>query len=109
MVTSDAVEARAAAERFGFPVVIKADGLAAGKGVVIANSRDEAMAAIQGMLGGSLGDAGRRLVIEQYIRGEEMTYLVLSTRKVNSREPTYSVKLFSTASFSALLKKSRAR
>src|SRR2546421_5601956 len=78
VVTADAAEARAAAARFGFPVVIKADGLAAGKGVVIAHSNEEAIGAIQSMLAGSLGDAGRRLVIEQFIPGEEMTFMVFA-------------------------------
>ena len=60
------------------PIVIKADGLAAGKGVVIAQSRSEAFAAIQSMLSGdSFGDAGRRVVIEEFLRGEEASFIVM--------------------------------
>ena len=57
-------EARAALDRFGFPVVLKADGLAAGKGVIIAQDRAEAEAAISQLKS--------RLVIEEFLRGEEV-------------------------------------
>jgi len=62
----------------GAPIVIKADGLAAGKGVVVAQSVDEAQAAIGAMLGdGSLGSAGARVVIEDFLEGEEASFIVL--------------------------------
>jgi phosphoribosylamine---glycine ligase len=62
-------EARAALDRFGFPVVLKADGLAAGKGVVIAQDAAEAKAA--------LGQLKGRLVIEEFLRGEEVSFIAL--------------------------------
>ena len=59
-------------ERLQFPIVIKADGLALGKGVVIAESREEARAAINEMMNeGRFGEAGRRIVIEEFLRGSE--------------------------------------
>ena len=72
-------EALAALDRFGCPVVLKADGLAAGKGVIIANTRAEAEAAIHGLLSGELvGKAGARLVVEEFLTGEEVSFIVLS-------------------------------
>jgi phosphoribosylamine--glycine ligase len=63
----------------GAPIVIKADGLAAGKGVVVAQTLDEAEAALQAMLGGdSLGAAGHRVVIEEFLVGEEASYIVVA-------------------------------
>ncbi len=60
------------------PIVIKADGLAAGKGVVVATSREEAHAAVDGMLpGGKVGQAGARLVIEEFLEGEEASFIVM--------------------------------
>lgn len=62
----------------GFPIVIKADGLAAGKGVIIAQNQDEADAAIDDMLAGNMfGDAGSRVVIEEFLRGEEASFIVM--------------------------------
>jgi phosphoribosylamine--glycine ligase len=64
---------------FGFPVVLKADGLAAGKGVVIANDRAEAESAIAAaMTEQRFGDAGSRLVIEEHLTGPEISFFVLS-------------------------------
>ncbi|MGB7406218.1 MAG: phosphoribosylamine--glycine ligase [Pacificimonas sp.] len=60
------------------PFVIKADGLAAGKGVVIAETRAEAEAAIDEMLGGRFGDAGAELVVEEFLEGEEASFFALS-------------------------------
>ena len=60
------------------PYVIKADGLAAGKGVVIAESRAEADAAVTDMLGGRFGSAGARVVIEEFMHGEEASLFALS-------------------------------
>ncbi len=69
-------------DRFGFPVALKADGLAAGKGVVLAKDKREALATGRKMLAGKLvGEAGRRLVIEQFLRGEEVSFIVLSDGK----------------------------
>jgi phosphoribosylamine---glycine ligase len=69
-------------DRLGIPVVIKADGLAAGKGVVIAQTRDEAIAAVTGMLRGNMfGDAGSRVVIEEFLTGEEASFLALTDGK----------------------------
>ncbi len=65
-------------ESFGFPVVIKADGLAAGKGVVIAQTREEAETAIREMLDdGRFGEAGSEVVIEEFLEGEEASVFAL--------------------------------
>lgn len=62
----------------GFPVVIKADGLAAGKGVIIAQDQAEADATIEDMLAGNkFGDAGSRVVIEEFLKGEEASFIVM--------------------------------
>jgi phosphoribosylamine---glycine ligase len=61
----------------GVPIVIKADGLAAGKGVVVAQSLPEAESAIDMILGGGLGEAGAELVIEEFLAGEEASFFVL--------------------------------
>jgi phosphoribosylamine---glycine ligase len=64
---------------FHMPVVVKADGLAAGKGVVICKSKEEASAAAAEMLSGKmLGEAGARVVLEECLKGEELSFLVLS-------------------------------
>jgi len=79
VVAEDVVSARAALDRFGYPVVLKADGLAAGKGVVVAKDRGEAQSTIEAMFSGALvGDAGSRVVIEQFLPGTEVSLLVLS-------------------------------
>jgi phosphoribosylamine--glycine ligase len=75
-------EAMKALDCFGCPVVLKADGLAAGKGVVVANTRAEAEAAVRGLLSGALvGSAGSRLVIEEFLAGEEVSFIVLADGK----------------------------
>jgi len=75
---SDSAEAHAYVDERNAPIVVKADGLAAGKGVVVAASRDEAHVAIDDMLvGHSLGDAGARVVIEDYLAGEEASFIVM--------------------------------
>lgn len=72
-------EVREALKLFHMPVVVKADGLAAGKGVVIANSKEDAQRVAEEMLGGKmLGDAGHCVVLEEYLKGEEMSFLVMS-------------------------------
>jgi phosphoribosylamine---glycine ligase len=75
---SDIAAARAYVEKHGAPIVVKADGLAAGKGVVVAMSNDEAFAAIDMMLSDNkLGDAGARVVIEEFLTGEEASFIVM--------------------------------
>ena len=78
---TDASEAKAALLRFGLPVVIKADGLAAGKGVIIATTTAEAEAAIDDMIGGRFGAAGASLVVEEFLEGEEVSFFALSDGK----------------------------
>ncbi|MET0248469.1 MAG: phosphoribosylamine--glycine ligase [Sphingobium sp.] len=68
----------AALADFGLPVVIKADGLAAGKGVVIAQDRDEALAAIEDMFSGAFGTAGAQVVLEEFMTGEEASFFALT-------------------------------
>jgi phosphoribosylamine--glycine ligase len=60
------------------PVVVKADGLAAGKGVLICETHDAAIAAATAMLGGSFGSAGRTVVIEEFLSGEEVSFIVIA-------------------------------
>ena len=77
-VFEDPQKARNFVKDFGVPVVIKADGLASGKGVVVCKSQEEAMQAIERlMVRKSLGEAGSRVVIEEYLEGEEASYIVL--------------------------------
>ena len=75
------VESLAGAEAFiaeqGAPVVVKADGLAAGKGVVLAETEAEALDAARSALGGAFGEAGAELVIEEMLEGEEASYFAL--------------------------------
>jgi phosphoribosylamine---glycine ligase len=74
---ADAASAKTYAARQTLPIVIKADGLAAGKGVTIAATRAEAEAAIDACFGGAFGDAGAELVIEEFLRGEEASFFAL--------------------------------
>ena len=75
---SDAAAAHAYLERKGAPIVIKADGLAAGKGVVVAQTLEEAHAAVDSMLSdNTFGDAGARVVIEEFLSGEEASFIVM--------------------------------
>ena len=61
------------------PIVVKADGLAAGKGVIVAQTRDEARHAVHDMIsGGKFGAAGQRVVIEEFVAGEETSFMVIS-------------------------------
>lgn len=69
--------ARAYIEAQGAPIVVKADGLAAGKGVVVAESVAQAVAAAEAMLGGQFGEAGAELVIEECLVGEEASFFAL--------------------------------
>jgi phosphoribosylamine--glycine ligase len=75
---ADKEAALAGLEKFGLPVVIKADGLAAGKGVVIAETADDARAAIEDMFDGSFGDAGTEVVVEEFLTGEEASFFALT-------------------------------
>ena len=75
---TDAATAHAYIDAQGAPIVVKADGLAAGKGVVVATTADEAHAAVDAMLAGnSMGEAGHRVVIEACLLGEEASFIVL--------------------------------
>ncbi|SPA14214.1 phosphoribosylglycinamide synthetase (GAR synthetase) [Cupriavidus taiwanensis] len=75
---ADAAQAHAYIDAQGAPIVIKADGLAAGKGVVVAMTLEEAHQAVDMMLDGNkLGDAGARVVIEEFLEGEEASFIVL--------------------------------
>lgn len=63
----------------GAPIVVKADGLAAGKGVIVAQTEDQAIEAVQDMLSGnSFGEAGHRVVIEEFLAGEEASFIVIA-------------------------------
>jgi phosphoribosylamine--glycine ligase len=61
----------------GVPIVVKADGIAAGKGVTVAMTLDEAQAAVEACLGGAFGDAGAEVVIEEFLDGEEASFFCL--------------------------------
>ncbi|GAB7521683.1 phosphoribosylamine--glycine ligase [Paraburkholderia sp. 2C] len=75
---ADTAAAHAYIDAKGAPIVIKADGLAAGKGVVVAQTREEAHAAVDMMLSDNkLGDAGARVVIEEFLAGEEASFIVM--------------------------------
>lgn len=79
---SDAAQAHAYVDQEGAPIVIKADGLAAGKGVVVAMTLEEAHSAIDMMLADNrLGDAGARVVIEEFLAGEEASFIVVCDGK----------------------------
>ena len=76
---ADAAQAHAWVETKGAPIVVKADGLAAGKGVVVAQTLAEAHEAIDRMLvANAMGDAGARVVIEEFMEGEEASFIVLA-------------------------------
>jgi phosphoribosylamine--glycine ligase len=74
---TDAHAAKAYVRKQGGPIVVKADGLAAGKGVVVAQSSSEAEAAIDMMFDGELGEAGAEIVVEEFLRGEEASFFAL--------------------------------
>lgn len=75
---TDAVSAHAYIDHHGAPIVVKADGLAAGKGVVVASTKEEAHAAVDAMLSGNtMGEAGHRVVIEECLLGEEASFIVM--------------------------------
>ena len=75
---TDTTEALAYLQKVGAPIVIKADGLAAGKGVIVAMTLDEAEDAVRDMLSGNaFGEAGSRVVIEEFLDGEEASFIVM--------------------------------
>lgn len=75
---SDVAPAQAYIREQGAPIVVKADGLAAGKGVVVATTQEQALAAVDDMLSGNVfGDAGHRVVIEEFLAGEEASFICL--------------------------------
>lgn len=79
---TDRSEARAYVEEKGAPIVVKTDGLAAGKGVTVAQTVEEALQAIDdAMTGGKFGDAGSELVIEEFMEGEELSFFALCDGK----------------------------
>jgi len=73
--------AKAYIRQQGAPIVVKADGLAAGKGVIVAMDEDSALTAIDDMLGGEFGAAGAEVVIEEFMEGEEASYFILCDGK----------------------------
>ena len=73
----DAAAAKAYLAGQELPIVVKADGLAAGKGVVIAETQEDAVTAIDACFGGAFGDAGAEVVIEEFLRGEEASFFAL--------------------------------
>ena len=70
--------AKAYVAKQGAPIVIKADGLAAGKGVIVAMSLEEAMIGLEDIFGGAFGDAGAEVVIEEFMEGEEASFFILA-------------------------------
>jgi phosphoribosylamine--glycine ligase len=75
---TDVAAAESYIRKTGAPSVVKADGLAAGKGVIIAQTTDEALAAVRDMLAGNaFGEAGHRVVVEEFLTGEEASFIVM--------------------------------
>jgi len=74
---TDAAAAKAYIQAQGAPIVVKADGLAAGKGVIVAMTDEEALAAIDDMFDGNFGEAGAEVVIEEFMDGEEASFFCL--------------------------------
>lgn len=80
-VFTELAPALAYIDKHGAPIVVKADGLAAGKGVVVATRMDEAKAAVIDMLGGRFAAAGARVVIEEFLSGVEASYIVIAANQ----------------------------
>src|SRR5690606_31551263 len=78
---SDAAAAKAYVEKSGAPIVIKADGLAAGKGVTVATTVEDAIAAIEDCFDGSFGSAGAEVVVEEFLEGEEASFFCICDGK----------------------------
>ena len=82
-IFDDSEEAKAEIANFGLPVVIKADGLAAGKGVIIANTKEEAIEAINDiMMDKHFGEAGNKIVLEEFLQGKEASILAFVDGKI---------------------------
>ena len=79
---TDATQAIAYIKEKGAPIVIKADGLAAGKGVVVAMSEQEAIDAVNDIMGGKFGQAGELVVIEEFLEGEEVSFFALTDGEI---------------------------
>ncbi|MDH4985932.1 phosphoribosylamine--glycine ligase [Aminobacter anthyllidis] len=77
----DAASARSYVEKMGAPIVIKADGLAAGKGVTVAMTLDEALEAVDGCFDGAFGGAGASVVVEEFMTGEEASFFCICDGK----------------------------
>jgi phosphoribosylamine--glycine ligase len=78
-ICTQKAELKSALAHFHTPIVVKADGLAAGKGVVVAQTKEEAQRTAEEMLSGKmLGEAGARVVLEEFLKGEELSFLVMS-------------------------------
>ena len=76
---TDVAAAEAFIKKMGAPIVVKADGLAAGKGVIIAETVDAAIATVRDMLAGNaFGEAGHRVVVEEFLQGEEASFIVMA-------------------------------
>ncbi len=76
---TEVAAAEAYIKKMGAPIVVKADGLAAGKGVIIAQTTDEAISAARDMLAGNaFGEAGHRVVVEEFLTGEEASFIVMA-------------------------------
>jgi phosphoribosylamine--glycine ligase len=79
---TDKNQAIAYIQQQGAPIVVKADGLAAGKGVIVAQTEQEAIGAVEDMLSGNVfGEAGNRVVIEEFLQGEEASFIVIADGK----------------------------
>ena len=76
-ICNSSEEALGALEQYSYPVVIKADGLAAGKGVIIAETKTEAEDTIKDIFSGRFGEAGAKIVLEEFLVGEEASFFVL--------------------------------
>ncbi len=76
--TREQLRCRPGCVRSATPMVVKASGLAAGKGVVIAATAEEALAAVEAMFAGQFGSAGREVVIEEFLTGEEASFIVMA-------------------------------
>lgn len=78
---TDAQSAKEYVKQIGAPIVVKTDGLAAGKGVTVAQTEEEAIKAIDEAFGGKFGDAGKKLVIEEFLAGEEASFFAICDGK----------------------------
>ena len=84
----NAAAAKAFLVNQSYPIVVKADGLAAGKGVIIAATKSQAEAAIDEMFDGRFGDSGKSVVIEEFLEGEEVSYRITNASMMAISAPT---------------------